>query len=73
MITMGEIIKTKRIERGLSQRQLAEKVGVAHVMVCHWEHGYCLPNILNCWDLADFFGCTLDELCGRTSKGDNNE
>lgn len=68
MITMGEIIKTKREQLGLSQKRLAERLGVARVMVCHWEHGYCLPNILNCWDLADFFGCTIDEIVGREVK-----
>lgn len=62
---IAENIKAKRIECGLSQRELAKKIGVAHVMVSHWENGYCCPNLYNCWDLADFFGCTIDELCGR--------
>ena len=68
MITMGEIIKTKREQLGLSQKRLAERLGVARTMVCRWEHGYCLPNILNCWDLADLFGCTIDEIVGWEVK-----
>ena len=63
--SVGEIIKAKRLECGLTQRALAKKIGVAHVMVSHWENDYCMPQLLNCWDLADFFKCSLDELCGR--------
>ena len=65
MAKCSEIIKAKRLERGLTQRRLGEKVGVSHVMVCHWEKDHCLPLLLNAWDLADFFGCSIDELCGR--------
>lgn len=71
MKTVSEIIYEKRTAAGLSQRELAKKVGVSNVMVCHWEQGHCMPNILNCWDLADFFDCSIDELVGRERK--NNE
>ena len=65
MTKCSEIIKAKRLERGLSQGQLGKAVGISKVMVCHWEQGHCLPSLLNAWDLADFFGCSIDELCGR--------
>ena len=64
-MTVGEIIKKKRLERGLTQRELATKLGVSPVLVLRWERDYHAPNIFSCWDLADFFGCTIDELCGR--------
>ncbi|MBQ8245793.1 MAG: helix-turn-helix transcriptional regulator [Lachnospiraceae bacterium] len=62
---IGAIIKEKRLERRMSQQDLAKQLGVEHAIIAHWEHGYCLPSIINCCDLADFFGCSIDELCGR--------
>lgn len=70
-MTVGEIIKQKRLERGLSQREMSRQLGIAHVTLLHWEKDHCLPSILNCWDLADFFGCTIDELCGRKHKAES--
>lgn len=69
MKTIGEIIKEKREQLGLSQKQLAERLGISRTQVCYWEQGHCMPNILNCWDLADFFGCSIDELVGREREG----
>ena len=70
MKSIGEIIKEKRLETGLSQRAFAKRLGVSNIAVGRWEKGDYLPSILNCWDLADLFGCTIDELCGRTLKGE---
>lgn len=69
-MTVGEIIKSKRIDRGLNQAELARKLGVSPVIIGRWERDFHAPNIYSCWDLADFFGCTIDELCGRTVKGE---
>ena len=68
MKTIGAIIKEKRLQLGLSQREMAKRLGIVNAMLCHWEQGHCVPNLYNICDLADFFGCTIDELCGRTSK-----
>ena len=56
MKTIGAIIKEKRLQLGLSQREMAKRLGIVNA------------NLYNICDLADFFGCTIDELCGRTSK-----
>lgn len=50
---------------GLSQKQLAEKVGVARVCVTYWESDNCqglsLPNAKK---LAKIFDCSLIQLFG---------
>ena len=70
-MSIGEIIKEKRKQLGLSQRALAKKLGVPNVSLAKWECGMHIPNIYALWDLADFFGCTIDELCGRDpTKGE---
>lgn len=66
MKTFGQILREKRNERGWTLVQLAEKVGVIRNTITNWEHGYNLPNIYTCIDLADIFDCTLDELVGRS-------
>lgn len=36
---IGEIIKTERIKKGMTQEELAEKVGVKKSAVAKWENG----------------------------------
>lgn len=72
-MTIGERIKQKRIERGLSQRAMAKELGVANMVLCWWEKDHNLPSLLSLWDLADYFGCSMDELCGRTFAPTNKE
>lgn len=64
-MNIGENIKNRRLALGITAQRMAERLGVAKVMITHWEHGHCYPNLYNAWDLADFFGCSIDELAGR--------
>lgn len=36
---IGEIIKTERLKKGMTQEELAEKVGVKKSAVAKWENG----------------------------------
>ena len=47
---------------GLSQEELAEKVGVSRQTLSKWEVGESLPDIEKSRALADVFDVTLDEL-----------
>ena len=40
-------IRLLRSERGLSQRQLAARLGVTSVTICHWELGQTRPTAWN--------------------------
>lgn len=64
-MNIGENIKQRRLALGLTAAKTAERLGVAKVMITHWERGHNNPNLYNAWDLADFFGCSIDELVGR--------
>lgn len=66
MYTIGEIIRYKRRQLGLTQKGLAEKVGTSVASVNYWERGEYYPSVFALCDLADFFECTTDELLGRT-------
>lgn len=51
-----------RNKNGLSQEQVAEKIGVSRQAVAKWENGDSLPDIINCDALADLFDVSLNDL-----------
>lgn len=64
-MTIGEIIKKKRTERGLAQAELAHIIGVTQPAIGKLESGKSTPSSETLKKLADFFLCTADELLGR--------
>lgn len=55
-------IKPKRIEAGLSQKQLAEILQITQAAVANWEAGTAYPRASQLPDLAAALHCTIDEL-----------
>ena len=45
LIKIGKYIAGKRKEVGLTQRQLADKLGMSDKSVSKWERGVCLPDV----------------------------
>lgn len=54
-----------RKERGLSQEELGERIGVTRQTVSKWETGETTPEMNKLIDLAQFFGFSIDELVGK--------
>lgn len=68
MLTFSENrIAELRTERGLSQRELAHLTEIKQANISRWENGVTVPNVLDCWKLADFFGVTVDYLIGKSN------
>ena len=44
-VSIGEMIREKRKEKGLTQAKLAELLNVTDKAVSHWENGYNLPDL----------------------------
>lgn len=61
----GQKLKEIRKNEGLSQEQLAEKIGVSRQAITKWETGRGLPDIENMMILAEIFKTTLDELVSQ--------
>ena len=59
---LHEKIFNQRKLKGLSQEELAEKLGVSRQAVSKWETGEALPEIPKLKGLADVFGVTTDYL-----------
>jgi transcriptional regulator with XRE-family HTH domain len=51
-----------RLKAGLSQAAVAEHLGITAASVCQWETGKNLPRTALLRDIADLYGCTIDEL-----------
>lgn len=66
-IMIGENIKRLRVQKGITQEQLAEAVGVSAVAVSKWERRETLPDISMLPGLAYFFGISIDELMSYDS------
>lgn len=55
-----------RIARGMTQKQLAEHLGVTIRTITNYENGSREPNIGILIELADIFSIPIDYLVGRT-------
>lgn len=65
--TLGKRIAFHRKRMGMTQEQLAERVGVSPQAVSKWEHDLSCPDISTLPTLAEIFGVTTDELLGNAS------
>ncbi len=58
----GERISILRKAKGISQVQLANRIGVSKQSVSNWENNNIMPSVDMVITLAVFFGCTSDYL-----------
>jgi len=60
--TLGMMIAELRKEKGMTQLELAEKMGVTDKAVSKWERDLSCPDINSLPNLAEILGVTVDEL-----------
>lgn len=65
---VGARIREIRQHIGLTQAEVAEKLGIAKQSVTNYESGKTDPSIRNLIALASVLGVTTDYLLGRTLK-----
>ena len=65
---LGKKIKQLRFKAGLTQEQLAEKLGIAAQSVSKWENAVAMPDIITLPLLAEIFGTSIDDLFDLTSE-----
>ncbi len=61
-VKIGKFIAQMRKEKGLTQAQLAEKVGVSDRAVSKWETGRAMPDSSIMIDVCDAIGISVTEL-----------
>ena len=61
---IGEKLKAARISCGMTQQEVANKIGRKQPIIGHWETGYSQPDANTLFMLCDIFGTTVDEVFG---------
>lgn len=61
-MSLGNSIFQARKKSGLSQQEVAEKLGVSRQTISKWELDETLPDIRQCKRLAELYHLSLDEL-----------
>lgn len=65
---MGAFLAQLRKEQGLTQQQLAEKIGVSNKSVSRWENGESAPDLSLLPVLAELYHISTDELLSGGRK-----
>ena len=63
-VSIGSVIARERRLRGVTQQELAERLGVSKAAVSKWEVGQSMPDVALLPRIAAYFSLTLDELFG---------
>ena len=72
LVKIGKFIAKKRTDAGMTQRQLAEKLGMSDKSVSKWERGVCLPDVSVYSDLCQNLGISINEfLAGEDIPSDD--
>ncbi|GHU76446.1 hypothetical protein AGMMS49992_22120 [Clostridia bacterium] len=58
-------IQQTRNERGLTQLQVADALGINKQTVCEWERGRTFPRVTTLRRLATLFGVSIDYLLAQ--------
>ena len=66
---LGERLKELREERGYTQKQLSEELGINSVTYLHYEKEQREPPLSLLADMAVFFGVSVDYLLGLNDSG----
>lgn len=65
---LGKKIRQLRFKAGLTQEQLAEKLGIGAQSVSKWETAAAMPDITTLPLLAEVFGVSIDDLFDLTNE-----
>lgn len=65
---IGKKIMSLRKKNGLSQEELAERIGVARQTISKWELGETSPDLKQSKELSKIFNVSLDELTDNDIK-----
>lgn len=63
-INLGQRLKELREEKGLTQKQLSEELGINSVTYLHYEKEQREPPLSLLADIAKFYGVSVDFLLG---------
>lgn len=65
---IGQILRSAREAKGMTQKQVAEILGRRQQIVGHWETGYAQPDANTLFELCDIYGISIDEAFGKKKE-----
>ena len=63
-MSLGRMIRDRRMELGITQYELADTVGITQAMLCQVERGTKQPSLIVGLAIADALRCTVYDLIG---------
>lgn len=66
---LGERLKELREERGYTQKQISEELGINSVTYLHYEKEQREPPLSLLADISRFYGVSVDYLLGLNDNG----
>ena len=70
-IKVGAFLKDLRREKGITQEQLAEELGVSGRTISRWETGNNMPDISLLVEIAEFFDVSIPEIIKGERKSES--
>ena len=67
---IGCFLKDLRKNKGITQEQFAESIGVSGRTVSRWETGSNMPDISLLADIAEFYDISIPEIIDGERKGE---
>lgn len=61
-VLTGRLIRVLRTDAQMTQRQLAQKLGITEQAISKWERGFGSPDITLLSDLSDLFGVGIEKI-----------
>ena len=61
-----------RIKNGMSQEDIADRLGISRQSIQKWETGIGLPTINNLVKISEIFGVSIDYICKDSIVSDDN-
>lgn len=65
MERIGLRIMHARKKKGMTQMELADRMGISFQAVSNWERGQSCPDIAKLFELSELFDVSIDELLGN--------
>ena len=66
---IGAFLKELRKEKGITQEQMAEELGVSGRTISRWETGSNMPDIGMLVEIAEFYDVSIPEIINGESCG----
>lgn len=70
---IGLFLRKLREEKGMTQEQLAETVGVSNRTISRWENGRNIPDLSILVQLSEIFGVSFNEIVNAKRESENEQ